>query len=102
MSLDNFTPFGNRFVDVGAGGPNPFTFSVATNATWLTPSVTKGSISTQNPEERVFFNVDWSKVTGVQFAQIAITAVAKGQPNLVQTIGFIANKTTVPSDFKGM
>ncbi|TCD68567.1 hypothetical protein EIP91_010492 [Steccherinum ochraceum] len=101
ISLDNFTPFGNRFVDVGAGGPAPFTFTVSVNASWLTASEKKGSISPQNPEQRVFFSVDWSKVSGAQSAQITFTATAKGQPDLVTTVGFTANNTVVASGFKG-
>ncbi|KAH8079833.1 hypothetical protein BXZ70DRAFT_1050614, partial [Cristinia sonorae] len=101
VSLDNFTPFANRYIDIGAGGPNSFTFTVSVNATWLKPSVTKANISPKNPEQRVFFTVDWTKVTGSQFAQITFNATAKGQSNAVQTVGFYANNTVVPSSFKG-
>ncbi|THH28766.1 hypothetical protein EUX98_g5425 [Antrodiella citrinella] len=101
MSLDNFTPFGNRFVDVGAGGPLAFTYTISSNVSWLKSSVTKGSISPSNPEERVFFTVDWSQVSGAQLAQVSFNATAKGQPELVQTLGFTANNTVVASGFKG-
>lgn len=61
----------------------------------------KGNIDPKNPEERVFFTVDWSKVSGAQDAQITFNATAKGKSPLVQTVGFTANNTVVPSDFKG-
>lgn len=101
LSLDNFVPFGNRYIDVGSGGPAPFTFTATSNASWLHLSPTKGSISPSNPEQRVFASVDWSKVSGAQQAMITFTAVASGQPNLVQTVGFTATHNTVPSSFKG-
>ena len=102
LTLDPYTPFGNRFVDVGAGGPAPFTFTVSTNATWLKSSITKGSINPNNPEQRVFFSVpDWSKVSGTQTAVITFTATASGQPKLVTTVMFYATHTSVASGFKG-
>ncbi|KAH8077106.1 hypothetical protein BXZ70DRAFT_708274 [Cristinia sonorae] len=101
LTLDPFTPAGNRFVDIGAAGPNPFTFTVTTNASWLKPSVTKGSISTKNTEDRIFFTPDWSKVSGAQTAQITFTATSSSQPTLVQSVLFVANKTVVPGNFKG-
>ena len=101
ITLDSFVPFGNRYIDVGSGGPAPFTFTVTSNASWLQISPPKGSISPNNPEQRVFFSVDWSKVDGAQDAQITFTALAQGQPNLVQTVGFTANHTVVPNGFKG-
>lgn len=102
ITLDNFVPAGNRFIDVGAGGPTPFTFTITTNASWLKPSITKGSISPNSPEQRVFFSVDWSKVSGTQNAQIMFTAVASKQPNLAVPVGFTAVNNAVPSGFKGM
>lgn len=101
MSLDSFVPIGNRYIDVSAGGPNSFTWSATTNSSWLTLTPTKGSISSEVPEQRVFVSVDWSKVTGSQDATIIFTAVATKQPNLVQTVGFTAVHNTAPDSFKG-
>lgn len=102
MSLDFFDPIGNRYIDVGSGGPAPFTFTASANVSWLHLTPSKGSISPNSPESRVFATVDWSKVSGEQAATITFTAKASGQPNLVQTVGFFANHTTVPKTFKGM
>ncbi|KAJ3557630.1 hypothetical protein NM688_g1372 [Phlebia brevispora] len=101
MSLDAFVPTGNRYVDVGAGGPAPFTFNVTANVSWVILSPTEGSISPSNPEQRVFISVDWPNVSGVQNATIFFTANAQGQPAEVQNLTFTANHTTVPSGFKG-
>ena len=101
LTLDPFTTAGNRFVDIGAAGPNAFTFTVSTNVSWLHASATKGSISTENTEQRVFFTPNWSQISGTQMAQINFTAVARGQPTLIQSVVFVANKTDLPSGFKG-
>ncbi|KAJ8507506.1 hypothetical protein ONZ45_g10131 [Pleurotus djamor] len=64
ITLDSNDPFGNRFIDVGAGGPASFTFKVVSNASWVQISPSSGSISPKAPEQRVFFSVkDWSSVS---------------------------------------
>lgn len=102
ITIDPFATFGNRFVDIGAGGPSPFTFTVTSNVSWLTISPTKGSVSLQAPETRLLFSVpDWSKITGAETATVTFTANAAGQPVSTYTATFIANHTLVPSDFHG-
>ena len=101
MTLDSFVPFGNRYIDVGAGGPAPFTWTATSNVSWLQISPSQGSISPSNPEQRVFLSVDWSEVDDAQYALVNFNAVASGQPNLVEPVYFVANHTTVPSGFTG-
>ena len=101
ITIDPFVTFGNRYVDVGAGGPSPFTFTVSANASWLNISPEKGSVSLQDPETRVFFSVDWSQVSDVETAEISFTADTPGQPVSVVTATFVANHTAPPSDFHG-
>ena len=103
MSLNNYDAFGNRFVDVGAGGPASFTFTVASNATWVRLSTTKGSVSPKSPETRVYASVaDWSKLSdGANAAVLTFTATSRGYPALSVNVNFVATKNTVPSDFKG-
>lgn len=105
MTLDNFSPIANRFVDVGAGGPQPFTFTVSSNVSWLQFSPAKGSISPNTTEQRVFISVDWSKLsTGDSFAQIDFNASAPGEFPLgpeSEPMFFVATKNTVTSGFKG-
>lgn len=101
LILDNFTPAGSRFVEIAAGGPNTFSWTAASNATWLKLNETKGTISASNPETRLLLTVDWTKVTGAQYAEIQINATSKGQQDMNQPITFIANKTAVASSFKG-
>ncbi|KAJ7146212.1 hypothetical protein C8R44DRAFT_9545 [Mycena epipterygia] len=101
--IDQFDPIPNKFIDVGAGGPTPFTFSTAVNASWLTVSPGHGSISPSNTEQRVFVTVDWSQLEeGIHEAAINFTAVSGNPPTTLLVPAFImANKTDVPSTFKG-
>ncbi|KAL0952642.1 hypothetical protein HGRIS_006887 [Hohenbuehelia grisea] len=103
VALDSHSPFGNRFIDVGAGGPVPFTFTATSNASWLQLTPSSGSISPSSPEQRVFASVkDWSAVgAGNSSAVITFKAVAKNQPTMTVTVGFTATRNNVPSGFKG-
>ncbi|KAJ7071945.1 hypothetical protein C8F01DRAFT_1101940 [Mycena amicta] len=109
LVLDQFDPLGNRFVDVGAGGPTPFTFTAVSNVSWLTVSPSHGSVSPTNPEVRVFASVDWSKIpNGQSFANITFHPSGAGVDQHPTPAGvvsfpvnFIANKTALPADFKG-
>ncbi|KAF9481597.1 hypothetical protein BDN70DRAFT_517933 [Pholiota conissans] len=103
ITLDNFSPISNRYIDVGSGGPAPFTFTATSNVSWLTLSPAKGSISPTAPEQRVFASVtDWSKLSaGVNSAQITFTATSSGQPPLSVPVMFYATKNSPSSGFKG-
>ncbi|KAF6749792.1 hypothetical protein DFP72DRAFT_1073016 [Ephemerocybe angulata] len=103
LSLNNFDNFNNRYVDVGAAGPNPFTFTVAANASWVRLSTSKGSISTKNTEQRVFLGVaDWSQLSdGVNAALVTFTATSSKFPVSVVNVNFVATKNAVPAGFKG-
>ncbi|TFK36601.1 hypothetical protein BDQ12DRAFT_667737 [Crucibulum laeve] len=103
ISMDSFSSPSNRYIDVGAGGPIPFTFTATSNASWLTLSPSKGSISPSSPEQRVFASIaDWSKLSaGSNSAIITFKATATGQPDLSVTVMFNAQKNTVSSGFKG-
>lgn len=101
LTLDPYVPFGNRYIDVGAGGPSPFTFTATTNVSWLKLSPSSGSISPSNPEIRMFASVDWDQVTGAELGQITFNAVIPGQPDMSTPAYFLANKTVVPTGFTG-
>ncbi|CDO68743.1 Glycoside Hydrolase Family 115 protein [Trametes cinnabarina] len=115
LTMDPFLPEGNRFVDVALGGPNGFTFTATSNVTWLKITPAKGSVSSGNPEQRVFLNVDWEKVTGVEAALIVFNSSAATQPQEWRsklpstypspteavTVTVIANHTVAPVGFKG-
>ncbi|CAK5271250.1 unnamed protein product [Mycena citricolor] len=113
ISIDQFDPISDRYIDIGAGGPTPFTFTVVSNASWLTLSPNHGSISpSSNQEVRVFARVDWTKLDeGLSTAALNFTAFgadkkvltvnAFGSPrDLVQTF-IVANKTTPSAGFQG-
>lgn len=102
LTFDPYLPFGNRYIDIGAGGPNTFKYALKSNVTWLKLSSTSGTITKNSADERIFVSVDWSKVTGVEAATIQITANATGQTSTSQSVSVVANHTTVPSDFHGM
>ena len=102
LTIDPYLPAGNRYVDVSAGGPNAFTFTATSNASWLHVSKTKGSISTNNPEERLFLGVDWSSVTGVQSAVVTINSTTEDKATLSVPVTITANHTVIPEGFSGM
>ncbi|KAJ4484122.1 hypothetical protein C8J55DRAFT_535358 [Lentinula edodes] len=102
--LDSFNPFGNVFVDIGSGGPVPFTWSANVNATWLAMSATNGSISPDSPEQRVFLSIpDWAQVPFNALAQVNFIAVAPNQSDLVVPVMVQTQNTEqqVPSNFTG-
>jgi hypothetical protein len=103
VTLDNFSPITDLYFDVGAGGPAPFTFTVTSNVTWLKLSASKGSISPDAPEQRIFVSVaDWDNLdAGSNEAEINFTATASGQPQLIVPVTFIAIKNVPSSGFKG-
>ncbi|KAG6872327.1 hypothetical protein C0995_010748 [Termitomyces sp. Mi166 len=104
VTLDPYSPFGNIYVDVGAGGPAPFTFTVSSSESWVNLSTTQGSISASHSEERVFLGVkDWSALgVGTSTARVTFTATSANTSPLSVGVMFNAIKFgEVPSDFKG-
>ncbi|EKM52378.1 glycoside hydrolase family 115 protein [Phanerochaete carnosa HHB-10118-sp] len=99
IALDPFVPFGNTFIDIGAGGPTSFTWNISSNVSWLQISPSSGSISPSNPETRVFLSVDWSNVSGAEIANLNFLSNSANQT--AQSAFFLANKTVVPDDFHG-
>ncbi|CAK5269584.1 unnamed protein product [Mycena citricolor] len=91
LFIDQFDPISDRYIDIGAGVPTPFMFTV---------------------EVQIFARVDWTKLDeGLSTAVLNFTAFgpdnkvltvnAFGSPrNLVQAF-IVANKTTPSAGFKG-
>ena len=107
LSLDTFDPIQDRFVDVSAGGPIPFEFTVTTNVSWIKLSETGGSISPDNTEKRIFISVpDWSQIGGTGTALISFTAKAseRSPQDLVVPLTFTVtnNQKALPANFKGV
>ncbi|KAI0031785.1 hypothetical protein K488DRAFT_78865 [Vararia minispora EC-137] len=102
MTLDFYAPFGNRYVDIGLGGPAGFTYSSTSNASWLSFSAPSGSLNASMPETRVLVHVNWDQVQGAQTALVKFEATdANGYPtssstNIVPVL-FIANRTVAPA-----
>ncbi|KIY44327.1 hypothetical protein FISHEDRAFT_51503 [Fistulina hepatica ATCC 64428] len=112
LILDRYSPIPNIYIDVGAGGPDPFNFTITCNTSWVNISSTQGSISPGNKETRVFFSVnDWEDLAvDNTTAQLTFTASAEGQPSLtaegesklVVDVYFVAyNPGDLPDDFSG-
>jgi hypothetical protein len=102
LTFDSYLPAGNRYFEIGAGGPAKFSYVAGTNVTWLTLDTPKGSISPSKPEQRVYATVDWSKApAGTSFASIQLNATVSGQPAQSFTFFATAIKNTVPEGFKG-
>ena len=112
MTIDPYIPAGNRYVDVALGGIHGFDFKVMSNVSWVKISPTSGSLSTDHPDQRVFLDVDWDQVKGVEAAHLIFNATAPTQfqewrsvvppgypsPTVVVSVTLIANHTVVPSD----
>lgn len=103
LLLDNFSPVQNRYIDISAGGPTPFTFKVTSNASWPQLSSSQGSISSSEPEQRIFLNIeDWGRLNdGANTAVITFTATSAQEPPLIVALQLGANKFAPPAGFKG-
>ncbi|KAF5366813.1 hypothetical protein D9758_006550 [Tetrapyrgos nigripes] len=110
ITLDNFDPIFNRFVDLGSGGPTSFTFTVSSNVSWLNLSATQGNLSPDHPEERVWISVaDWDQLEeGDNTAHVTFAASAPPAPGLTlqmrnMSVGMtlIATKKVVSGNFSG-
>ncbi|KAF9450528.1 glycoside hydrolase family 115 protein [Macrolepiota fuliginosa MF-IS2] len=102
ISVDNFSPINNRYVDVSAGGPISFAFTVTGNSSWIKLSTTKGQISPTAPEQRVYIDIDWNQLQdGANSAQVTFKATASGQPPSSVPITINAQKRSVAGGFKG-
>ncbi|KAG6830103.1 hypothetical protein H0H87_009267 [Tephrocybe sp. NHM501043] len=102
--IDRYSTFSNIYIDVGAGGPTPFTFTVASSAPWVSISTAKESVSPQNPEQRVYLSVkDWHSLSvGTNTATITVNAISDKNPPLSVSVTFNANKPAdLPGGFKG-
>ncbi|KAF4588751.1 hypothetical protein EYR40_010305 [Pleurotus pulmonarius] len=103
ISLDSNDPLGNRFIDVGAGGPTPFTFTVTSNVSWLQLSPSQGSISPDSPEQRVLVSVkNWDSLSaGSSAAVLSFKATPQGQPSSTVAVNVAVTRNNIPSGFKG-
>ncbi|PIL25859.1 hypothetical protein GSI_11612 [Ganoderma sinense ZZ0214-1] len=101
LTIDPFNHYGNRYVDISAGGPSPFTWAATSDHSRAKISLSGGSISPSAPEQRVFLSVDWRKVAEVQSAKIIFKATVPGQKSMQSSVTLQANHTAVSSGFHG-
>ena len=102
-TFDSYAPFKSRYIDVSAGGPNSFMFTVKTSAPWVKLSAQSGSVTKGKPEFRIEVSADFTQLSdgGSASGSITITSSASKQPSQSVTIYVNAIKTSVPSGFKG-
>jgi len=102
LNIDPFVPSGSRYIDIGAGGPATFQWTIGADSAWVKFSQSSGTITPSKPETRVLISADWGKVPGSSAnALISVNATADKQAPMSQIIMFTANKTSPPSGFKG-
>ncbi|KAG8788167.1 hypothetical protein FRC12_014862 [Ceratobasidium sp. 428] len=102
--LDPYTPSKTRYIDISAGGPNTFSWTATSNASWLTLSPASGSVSASKPETRMTVSVDWSKLGSTNgYAAIAIKSAASKQvgSGTSVTVNLAALGRSPASGFKG-
>ncbi|MGG6498472.1 UNVERIFIED_CONTAM: hypothetical protein NY603_36650, partial [Bacteroidetes bacterium 56_B9] len=51
-----------QWIDIFQVGTLPFEWSISANATWLNFSQSSGSLAPEDPDVRVWVNVDWENV----------------------------------------
>jgi len=103
ITLDNYSPIKDRYIDVGAGGPKSYTFTVAAAAPWVSLSATRGSVSPSSPETRVLAGVkDWNSVpAGTTSTKITLVSKASGERDQTVVVTFTVTKNAVSGGFKG-
>lgn len=96
-TFDTYQPFASRYIDISAGGPNSFSWTLTTSANWILASKKSGTVTRTQPETRVEISIDWSKVSGsTASGNVLISTKTQSLQIFVN-----ANKTAVPSGFHG-
>ncbi|KAG8908462.1 hypothetical protein FRC00_011221, partial [Tulasnella sp. 408] len=96
-TFDTYQPFASRYIDISAGGPNSFSWTLTASANWIVASKKSGTVTRTQPETRVEISVDWSKVSGsTASGNVLISTKTQSLQIYVN-----ANKTAVPSGFHG-
>ncbi|CAE6433693.1 unnamed protein product, partial [Rhizoctonia solani] len=102
--LDPYTPSKTRYIDISAGGPNTFSWTASSNASWLTIAPSSGSISPSAPETRLTLSADWSKLgNSVGYAAISLKSAASSQVGVSTSVtaSLVAYARSPASGFKG-
>lgn len=102
LYIDRYLPRGSKFIDVGSGGPVSFTFTAASNVSWVKTTPSSGSISPSSREQRIEVSVDWTQApAGLNAASIILNATASDGTKATFSVGVSANSTSVPESFHG-
>ena len=97
--IDRYSPISNRYVDVSAGGPAPFSWNVTSNASWVSTSLEGGDISPDSKEARLYLSVnDWSAVNGTSYAQLTFVATSNIDDPLTVNLTLIAYNPGAPAE----
>ncbi|KAL1720290.1 GH115 alpha-glucuronidase [Schizophyllum commune] len=97
--IDRYSPSSDRYVDVSAGGPAPFSWNVTSNASWVSTSIEGGDISPDSKEARLYLTVnDWSAVNGTSYAQLTFVAISSIDDPLTVNLTLIAYNPGAPAE----
>ncbi|CAE6427189.1 unnamed protein product [Rhizoctonia solani] len=102
--LDPYVPTKTRYIDVSAGGPNPFSWAASSNASWITISPSSGNVSPSKPETRLTLSVDWSKLgKSTGYAAVTVKSAASKQVGAATsvTVNLVAYGRSPSSGFRG-
>ncbi|USP76328.1 glycoside hydrolase family 115 protein [Curvularia clavata] len=102
LTLQNMTPFTpKRWLEISHRGTEEYSWNISADP-FITLSQSKGTMKPNDPDVRVYVDVDWSKVSdgfGAQstlnFSSSTDFGTAGGKPKVT----FMVNKTSIPSDF---
>ncbi|PIA97916.1 hypothetical protein CB0940_05764 [Cercospora beticola] len=113
LTMNPYNRYGQaQWIDIFQVGTLPFEWSISANATWLNFSQSSGSLAPEDPDVRVWVNVDWENVpdevhhlvqvnisrsedNSTQYLQQALYGAQFNMPQLWLNI----NNTRIPDDF---
>jgi len=100
-SFDSYMPDPNQYLDISAGGPGSFGWTINVTGDLIKVSQLSGTVTRATPEQRVEISIDWDKVNGTWASgQLLVSAdVVPIQETLQVFIN--ANKTQVPNGYHG-
>lgn len=98
-ALTPYSPIQNRYIEISAGGPTPYTWTASSNVGWLKLNQTSGSIPDAYAGQRVLLSVNWSAVPVGTSPTGVVTIKSNGGQSV--TVSMIADYKTVPSGFSG-
>jgi hypothetical protein len=102
LDLPGATPYTpKRWLDIFSVGTQPFNWNITTEP-FVKLSQTKGTISPEDADVRVYVDIDWAQVPTGYGKKIALNVSSSndyGTSGGRPTINLMVNKTSIPSSF---